>query len=291
MTEGSPPDPGRDRLDDQALELLRAIALRVETGRRLVGGSTEAVLRTVVEAAVALFRAEAASIALYDPASDRLVIRVAAGPQGAAAVGLSLAPSTGLAGYVFTTGQAIAQSDVARDTRFGRETAEQTGYVPRSLVAVPLVDERGTIGVLEVLDKLDSETFSIRDIELASVFAHQAAVAISASRVERDTEAILASALRTLAAPAGSTTAGGPPARGTAEASEVGAADEIDRIAAAASAALDREDDRLWELVEQVARVRAADPAQLALVADLIAVLARHAAASRRRPGASPARG
>ena len=274
---GSPPD----RLEEGALELLRTIAFRAETARRLVGESTEAVLRSIVEAAVALFRAEAASIALYDPMADRLVIRVAAGPQGAGAIGLSLAPSTGLAGYVFTTGQAIAQSDVAHDRRFGREAAERTGYTPRSLVAVPLVDEHGTIGVLEVLDKLDSETFSIRDIELASVFAHQAAVAISASRVERDTTAMLAAALRSLAA------TGEPSGGAGTEAAD----DEIERIASSATRALDGEDDRLWELVDQVARVRTADPEQLALVSDLIGVLARHAAATRRRPGVTSSRG
>ena len=57
---------------------------------------------------------------------------------------------------------------------------------PRSIVAVPLVDDHGTIGVLEVLDKRSQAAFSLRDIELAGVFARQAAVAIRASRVERD---------------------------------------------------------------------------------------------------------
>ena len=281
--EGEPQGPNSDRLDARALELLRAIALRVEIGRRLVGEPTKALLRSIVEAAVALFRAEAASIALYDPVADRLVIEVAAGPQGAAAVGLSMAPSTGLAGYVFTTGQAIAQRDVERDSRFGREIAGQTGYVPRSLVAVPLVDDQGSIGVLEVLDKLESDAFSLRDIELAAVFAHQAAVAITSSRIERDTARLLASALRTLLTPedvTAATDASGTDASGT-EAAAGGAGDWADRIAAAASATLDDEDDRLWSLVEQVARARAADPAQLDLVTDILAVLARHAGARR----------
>lgn len=267
MTSDGPDHGPPDRLDAEALDLLRSIALRVEIARRLVGESTEAVLRTVVEAAVALFGAEAASIALYDPAADLLVFRVAAGSQGDSVVGLSVTPSTGLAGYVFSTGQAIAQSDVERDSRFGREVAAQTGYIPRSVVAVPLVDEEGTIGVLEVLDKVDSASFSIRDIELASIFAHQAAVAISASRVERDAASLLATALRALAASGGA----------------AGANETADGIAAAAASGLDAEDDHLWELAEQVARVRTADPAQLDLVADLLGVLARHASSARRR--------
>jgi GAF domain-containing protein len=246
-----------ERLGRDAIAALRAIALRAEAARRLDLGSAEAVLRSVVDATVALFQSEAASIALYDAATDRLVFRVAAGEQGQGVVGLSVPPSQGLVGYVYTTGQALALSDVERDARFGRAFAGQTGYVPRSIVAVPLVDEHGTIGVLEVLDKRDEVAFSLRDIELASVFARQAAVAISASRVERDVASLLATVVTALA---------GPEPTG------------VDEIVAAATAGLEGEEgSRLWALVEQVARVRRADPAQLDLVADLLSVLADHA--------------
>jgi GAF domain-containing protein len=246
-----------ERLGNDAIAALRAIALRAEAARRLDLGSAEAVLRSVVDATVALFQAEAASIALYDAATDRLVFRVAAGEQGQGVVGLSVPPSQGLVGYVYTTGQALALSDVERDARFGRAFAGQTGYVPRSIVAVPLVDEHGTIGVLEVLDKRDEVAFSLRDIELASVFARQAAIAISASRVERDVASLLATVIAALA---------GPEAAG------------VDEIVASATAGLEGDEGSpLWALVEQVARVRRADPAQLELVADLLSVLADHA--------------
>lgn len=254
---------GRARLSRDALDALRSIGLRAEAARRLELGSGEAVLRSVVEATVALFQAEAASIALYDSTTDRLVFRVAAGEQGQGVVGLSVPPDQGLVGYVYTTGQAIALSDVQRDARFGQAFARQTGYVPRSIVAVPLVDEHGTIGVLEVLDKRDEAAFSLRDIELASVFARQAAVAISASRVERDSAALLRSVLLGLVGD------------GAGEAA-------VDELVAAATADLGREDtSRLWALVEAIARVRRADPEQLALVGDLLAVLAAHAERDR----------
>ena len=270
-----------EHLGRDAIAALRAIALRAEAARRLDLGSAEAVLRSVVDATVALFQAEAASIALYDAATDRLVFRVAAGEQGQAVVGLSVPPSQGLVGYVYTTGQALALSDVERDARFGKAFAGQTGYVPRSIVAVPLVDEHGTIGVLEVLDKRTEAAFSLRDIELASVFAQQAAVAISASRVERDVASLLATVVAALAGPspvgapdAGTAADGGDPAAG------------VDEIVAAATAGLEGEDGApLWALVEQVARVRRADPSQLELVTDLLAVLADHAERSSRGRG------
>lgn len=251
-----------ERLGSDAVAALRAIAVRAEAARRLDLGSAEAVLRSVVDATVALFQSEAASIALYDATTDRLVFRVAAGEQGQGVVGLSVPPSQGLVGYVYTTGQALALSDVERDARFGRAFAGQTGYVPRSIVAVPLVDEHGTIGVLEVLDKRDEVAFSLRDIELASVFARQAAIAISASRVERDVASLLTTVIAQLA---------GPDAGG------------VDELVAAATAGLEGDEGSpLWSLVEQVARVRRADPAQLELVADLLSVLADHAERSAR---------
>jgi len=261
------PDPP---LGQEALAILQAIALRGEIARRLEAGSARAVLRSVVEATVALFEAEAASIALYDPELDQLVFEVAAGEQGQGVIGVAIRPDQGIAGYVYTSGQALALSDVAADPRFGRSVAERTAYVPRSIVAVPLVDDQGTIGVLEVLDKRSQAAFSLRDIELAAVFARQAAVAIRASRVERDIGSLLRA---TLHDQAGATTP-----------TPVGALDEL---VGAGTARLDRDDDsRLWGLVEQVARIRASDPDQLELVTDLLAALARQAerdARARRR--------
>jgi len=188
-------------LSEAALDALRAIGLRSEAARRLAPGAGASVLRSVVDATVTLFDAEAASIALYDPSSDRLVFQVAAGDQGQGVVGLAVPPDQGLVGYVYTSGQALAISDVRADPRFGRAFAESTQYVPRSIVAVPLTDAHGTIGVLEVLDKRDEAAFSLRDIELASVFARQAAVAISATRVERDVAALIESVISRLMDP------------------------------------------------------------------------------------------
>jgi GAF domain-containing protein len=262
---------------DGAAALLEAIAARAEAARRLEAGASEAVLRSIVDATVTLFRAHAASIALYDPATNRLVFRVAAGEQGSGVLGLSITTDQGLAGYVFSTGQAIAISDVKSDARFGRAFAERTGYVPTSIVAVPLVDEESTIGVLQVLDKRDETSFSLRDVELASVFARQAAIAISASRVERDTATLLVEVARR--ATNGDGGSGAATGNGT---------EGSDALVAAAAAELARGDrSGLWALVDSVARLRRADPSQLALVSDLLGVLADHAErqARARRPG------
>ncbi len=265
----SPARRPADRFDAGALELLRAIARRGTIARRLEAGAERAVLSSIVEATVTLFDAEAASLALFDPALGQLVFVVAAGDQGQGVIGLAIAPDQGIAGYVFTTGQPLALSEVERDARFGRAAAEATGYVPRSVVAVPLIDEHGSLGVLEVLDKRSSAAFSLRDIELAGVFARQATVAIRASRLERDIAGLLRAALAGLAEPA------------------AGAA--IEQIVERATSDLDGDDEgRLWAIVDRVARLRTADPAELELLAEILEVVARRAerrAGQRRRAG------
>ena len=240
------------------LHALEEVAARAAAAGRLEPPGGEAVLRSVVEATVALFDAEAASIALHDPATDRLVIRVAAGMAGEGAVGLAFSSGEGIAGYVFTTGQPLAVADVASDPRFDRAAAERTGYVPRSILAVPLLDDAGSIGVLEVLDRRGDQGFGLRDLDLASVFARQAAVAIRASRVERDVTELLRLTLARLAADP--------------------EADAAALDAAVAEITLGMDDDegaRLWALADAVARARGAAPDQVALVVEILDALAR----------------
>jgi GAF domain-containing protein len=267
----------REPTPDPLIPTLHAVALRVEAARRLAPAAGSAVLRSIVDATAILFGAEAASLALHDPVTDRLVFEVASGEHGQGVVGLAIDSSQGVAGYVFSTGQPLALSDVASDARFGRETAEQTGYVPRSLIAVPLIDDEGILGVLEVLDKRGDRGFDLHDVELATVFARQATVAIRSSRIERDTASLLRGVL--VAADVAAEDAAG---------SAVGAAsgDALDAIIAAEIRTLDADaGDPLWALADQIALLRAADPAQLELVRDLLAVLVRRA--DRGRAGRS----
>jgi GAF domain-containing protein len=246
-----------------ALQALRLAARRSAVARRLESDAEQALLQAIVESTATLFEAEAASIALFERDPERLEFRVAAGAQGAGAIGMSVPPDRGIVGYVFSTGQPLALSDVGSDPRFDRSTAERTGYVPRSIAAVPLVTEEQTVGVLQVLDKHSSATFSLRDMELLAVFAAQAAAAIRASRVQRDTGRLLRSVLAGL----------------DDDLDE----DQLDDLVSAATADLDIDvDEPFWRLVDRVARLRGMGEQEMSLVAEILEVVARHAQAVRR---------
>ena len=137
-----------------------------------------ALLQSLVETARAIFKAKAASIFLLDEDTDELVFEAVAGEGSDTLVGRRLPSSTGIAGWVLTSRQPISIDDVTADPRFAKDAAESTGYVPKGLMAAPLLYDERALGVLSVLDRPKSEKFTLAEMELLGYFANQAAVAL-----------------------------------------------------------------------------------------------------------------
>ena len=149
------------------------------------------------------------------------------------------------------------------DPRFDRATAERTGYVPRSIAAVPLIDRDQTVGVLQVLDKRTSPTFTLKDMELLAVFATQAAAAIRAARVQRDSERLMRAVL----------------ARVGDDVSE----EQVEDVVSALAVELDTDTEApFWQLVDRVAQMRNLSDRELRIVSDILEVVATHATRGRR---------
>ncbi len=137
-----------------------------------------ALLQSLVETARAIFKAKASSIFLLDAEADELVFEAVAGEGSDTLVGRRLPSSTGIAGWVLTSRQPIVVDDVTADPRFAQDAAESTGYVPKGLMAAPLLHEERALGVLSVLDRPKTEKFTLAEMELLGYFANQAAVAL-----------------------------------------------------------------------------------------------------------------
>ncbi len=148
-------------------------------------------LQGIVDVARAIFRAQAASVFLLDEESDQLVFEAVAGEGAETLVGRRFPSSTGVAGWVLVTRQPLVVDDLARDARFSREAAESTGYVPRGLMAVPLLAGERALGVLEVLDRPADSQFTLAEMDLLGLFANQAAVALDLLQRARRARAAL----------------------------------------------------------------------------------------------------
>jgi GAF domain-containing protein len=148
-------------------------------------------LQSVVEVARGIFRAKAASIFLLDEETDDLVFEAVAGEGAESLVGRRFPSSTGIAGFVLVSRQPLVIEDVLEDPRFSRDTAESTGFVPKGLMAVPLLHEERALGVLEVLDRPSDARFTLAEMELLGLFANQAAIALDLLQRARRAQATL----------------------------------------------------------------------------------------------------
>jgi GAF domain-containing protein len=148
-------------------------------------------LTSVAETARAIFAAKAASIFLYDEDSDELVFEAVAGSGGDSLLGRRFPSSTGIAGWVLVTRQPLVIEDVSSDPRFAADVASDTGYVPKGIMAVPLLHEERSLGVLEVLDRPAKAAFTLAEMDLLGLFANQAAIALDLMARSRRARAAL----------------------------------------------------------------------------------------------------
>jgi GAF domain-containing protein len=148
-------------------------------------------LRSVVEVARAIFAAKASSVLLLDEETSELVFEAVVGEGEEDLIGKRFPAGTGVAGWVLATRTPLVIEDVARDPRFAKDVAEDTGYVPSGLMAVPLLEDERVLGVLQVLDRPQRSRFSLQEMELLGMFASQAAIALSLLGTARSARAAL----------------------------------------------------------------------------------------------------
>jgi GAF domain-containing protein len=150
-----------------------------------------ALLQATVETARAIFHAKASSVFLLDEATDELVFEAVAGEGADTLVGKRFPSSTGVAGWVLVTRQPLVVDDLTKDTRFSRDAAESTGYVPRGIMAVPLLVDDSVLGVLSVLDRPVDVPFTLAEMDVLGLFGNQAAIALDLLRRARRAQAAL----------------------------------------------------------------------------------------------------
>lgn len=269
-----------DRLERALAELGR---LAGDLGPALAPVGTAELLRAVTMAARELFGAAACSLALLTEDEAELVFTTAAGSGADDVTGLRIPSGKGIAGWVVMSGQPIVVSDLQRDPRFARDVAEQTGYVPASILAVPVASPNRLLGVMEILDRDEHRPGAERDMSLLALFADQAALAIDGARAFADLGRVL---LRSMAAAVSAPSAAdladasvGADVTDAPSAADTPHASLPDALAAAA-AALPSPDRDLAELAALFADLGRQGPEERRLA---VRVLREFAAYARRR--------
>jgi GAF domain-containing protein len=142
----------------------------------------DALLQSIVDVARAIYSSAASSIFLYDRDRDELIFRAVSGQGQGLLIGRGFPATQGVAGWVLSSRQAMIVDDLTGNDIFAWDIAEATAYVPKALMAVPLLYGEEPLGVLEVLDAHPQARVAIAELELLVMFARQASVALRVTR-------------------------------------------------------------------------------------------------------------
>ncbi len=170
--------------DSEGRRRLRHLELLLEVTRRMAGyGTLDEVLQALVEMTTTELNAERGSLFLNDPATNELYSRVA---QGNIQREIRILNTSGVAGYVYTAGEALIIHDAYEDKRFNRSIDEQTGFTTHNILCVPIKTVKGEIiGVAQTLNKRSGK-FTKQDLNLLEAMTSQGTLALqSAQFIER----------------------------------------------------------------------------------------------------------
>jgi len=170
--------------DQESRRRLRHLELLLEVTRRMASyGTLDQVLQALVEMTTTELNAERGSLFLNDPDTNELYSRVA---QGNIQREIRILNTSGVAGYVYTAGEALIIHDAYADDRFNRSIDEQTGFTTHNILCVPIRTVKGeVIGVAQTLNKRSGK-FTKQDLSLLEAMTSQGTLALqSAQFIER----------------------------------------------------------------------------------------------------------
>ena len=131
-------------------------------------------LRKILEDAVSIFDCEAGTLYRVDDQTGDLIFTFTFGPTAGQLQGQCLPAGAGIAGRAAQIREAVIEND-AQQSNYHDKTADQlTGFVSRSILAVPMQIGNRTLGVLEIINRRDGLPFFAEDETILTVFAEQA---------------------------------------------------------------------------------------------------------------------
>lgn len=143
------------------------------------------VRKKAVELAAQLLNTETGSLVLIDQEKDELFFEIALGDTGDTVKSIRLKRGHGIAGWVAEHGKPVIANNAASDTRFFKGIDEQTGFQTRNMVCVPVQSKEKTLGVLNVINKIQGD-FENDDMVILYAFANQVAIALENARLYKD---------------------------------------------------------------------------------------------------------
>lgn len=158
-------------------------ALEAVTGVALSTLDLDELLQKLIECMIQVTGAQAGAILLLE--DEQLVLRASHGLDDDLMAGYRLSPGAGFAGQVLREQRPVAVRNARDKTPAWLPDLKRRGI--RSVLGVPLKTGAQTLGVAHI-DLLEERDFNTREIKRFEVLADRAAIAISHSRLLRESQ-------------------------------------------------------------------------------------------------------
>jgi len=172
-------------------EKFRAVIETVDVANALTEPLTRSIENLLRISAAEMHSAEA-SVIIRDGGSGDLRFLSAIGKVAEQLIDLKIPAGKGIAGFVFSSGQPMAISDVGEEESFYAEVDRHTGYSTQTILATPLKFNGEIVGVIEYVNRTEdaaSEAFTADEMDKAAIFAEAVAALVNAyesAKVFRD---------------------------------------------------------------------------------------------------------
>lgn len=106
----------------------------------------------------------------WDSVDNELVFVACFGEKAEQLVGRRLSASTGIVGKAYQSGEPVITLNASVDESFHSAIDEETSYVTRSVVCVPIRLGKSTCGVLELINREGGSDYTDSELELLKIF-------------------------------------------------------------------------------------------------------------------------
>jgi len=97
------------------------------------------------------------------------------------ALGMTFGITQGIAGHVATTGQLVNLRDPYKDPRFNSQADKEKGFITKSLLCVPVVQQGVVVAVIQAINKRNGNFFSQDDEHMLQYLAEASGISLAQS--------------------------------------------------------------------------------------------------------------
>ncbi len=155
-------------------EIARSITSSLELSKII-----EAIMKQVQQ----FFQPRNWSLFRLDPVTQDLYFVVASGIDEKAVKKIRIKLGEGVAGRVALTGKSMLVEDTRKNPFFTNKIDKISGFETKSIVAVPIVFHKQVLGVIELINAIQDNSFNRQDVMLLQTIANFSAIAMMNSSI------------------------------------------------------------------------------------------------------------